>query len=158
LEFKTKFPYFDMPNTVLSGYPRYTYLAYSMGAFNYPVMWGSLFLPYALKKEDKFKTNFTLTLFISVMIVAFLNMCKAGVHYRYVSDILLPLGIVSVIVLFKLAEIAAESSHKFRSGYYITLSVIFIITIAIGYLMIFANENELFMNDYALITQILRTM
>ena len=158
LEFKTKFPYFDMPNTVLSGYPRYTYLAYSMGAFNYPVMWGSLFLPYALKKEDKFKTNFTLTLFISVIIVAFLNMCKAGVHYRYVSDILLPLGIVSIIVLFKLAEIAAGSTHTFRSGYYITLSVIFIITIVIGYLMIFANENELFINDYALITQILRTM
>jgi len=28
----------------------------------------------------------------------------------------------------------------------------------VGFLMIFANENEFYMNDYALITQILRSM
>ena len=158
LDFKTHFPYFDMPKISLAGYPRYTYIAYSMGALNYPVMWGSLFLPYAVKKEDKFKANFTLTLFISVFIVAFLNMCKAGVHYRYIADILLPLGIVSIIVLFKIAGIAVKSTYRFRSGYYIVLSVLFLLTIAVGFLMIFANENEFYMNDYALITQILRSM
>lgn len=153
---KSQFPYIEMSSKKLSSYPHYTYITNNIGIFTYPITWGIFAIPFADRKKDKFKSSFMLSLFASAILLAFIDMCKAGSHYRYVSDILVPMVLITIITLFDILSMMKKSSRRLYILSYIFIALLMVSTIVIGYLLIFANENKYFMNDYSMLTQTLR--
>ena len=156
--YNSQFPYIDINWTGLPVYPRYTFVFCSVGAFAFPASWGIFLLPAVDKKKDKFKTAFILTLFFSALLLSFVDMCKAGVLYRYTADIMTPLLLVALITIFEIINMLEKAPARVYSAAYILTAAALAVTIAAGYLFIFSNEYEIFINDYAALTQILRNL
>ena len=154
----SQFPYIEMNNRSLSSYPHYTYLSSNIGIFTYPVTWGMFLIPLIDKKKDKFKSHFILLLFTSGLLLAFVDMCKAGSHYRYTADILFPIILASIIALFDILYMLKNSSLKLYLTAYAAVLLLMAATTAVGYLLIFSNENKYFINDYSILTQALRSI
>ncbi len=155
---KTKFPYIEIKSMTWSSYSRYNYTGRTMGIFTYPHTWGIFMLPFTLKKKDKFKTAFLLTFTGLAVLMAFIDMCKAGSHYRYTTDILMPVAIISLVGLFDvLAELKKISKKAYIAGY-VFIVLFMIVTIVIGYLMIFANETTKLLRDYPLVAYQLKNL
>lgn len=151
-----QFPYIEMNNETLQSYPRYTYTNWSIGAFSYPAVWGVLAFSLFDIKKDKFKTQLLLTLTSCAVVLAFIDMCKAGVHYRYVADILLPLLIVGIVVFLNVLTESKTLPRRIYITTYLFVVFVFIMTVILGFLLIFTNENEFFMGVWAPITEIIK--
>ena len=155
--FKSQFPYIEINNRSLSSYPHYTYLGNTMGVLTYPASWGIFAIPFVDKKKDKFKSFFTLTLFVTALLLAFIDMCKAGSHYRYTADILVPIILVGLITLFDVLKALENAPKKIYLTAYVFVILLMVLTVVVGYLLIFANENQYYINDYSSITKTLRS-
>lgn len=156
--FTTKFPYFEMKSRTLENYSRFSYTARTMGILNYPLTWGIFLLPFNLRKKDKFKTAFLLTFAGLTLIMAFIDMCKAGSHYRYTTDILMPIAIIAIVGLFNgLAKLKNVSKRAYVSAY-ISIALVMLVTIVIGYLMIFTNERRMLLNSYPIVAYQLKNL
>ena len=155
--FKSQFPYIEIHNRSLSSYPHYTYLGSTMGVLTYPAAWGIFAIPFVDKKKDKFKSFFTLTLFTAALLLAFIDMCKAGSHYRYTADILVPIILVGLITLFDILNALENAPKKIYLAAYVFVILLMVLTVVVGYLLIFANENQYYINDYSSITHTLRS-
>lgn len=153
---KGNFPFVEMNNGTFLPYPRYTYTNWSIGAFSYPAVWGVLALPLLDKKKDIFRKRFLQSLTACAVILAFIDMCKAGAHYRYVADILLPLLIVGIVVLLNVLTKSKKLGHRLYAMAYLFVVFALVLTVVLGHLLIFANENAFFMGVWAPITQMLR--
>ncbi|MBQ1546514.1 MAG: hypothetical protein IIZ59_03175 [Clostridia bacterium] len=156
--FKTKFPYVEMNSQSLTSYPRYTYVGWALGALSYPLTWAAGMLPFMIRKNDKFKTAFLTTLLALAGLLAFFDMCKAGVHYRYTADILFPILLVALVVLFDVFGVLKTKRLGLYIPAYIGAVLLMAATITLGYLMIFADENAFFLYDFAEITDMLRSL
>lgn len=153
---KSQYPYIELNSNMLSSYPRYTYLSANIGVFSYPITWGLALVPVTDKKKDRFKSFFLLSLLLAALLLSFVDMCKAGSHYRYVSDILVPLILVATVVMLDVLHMLRNAPKRVYCTVYIFTLLAMAATVVVGYLLIFANENAYFMGDYAFITQILR--
>lgn len=156
--FDSRFPYIDINWTGLPVYPRYTFVYCSVGALAFPASWGIFLLPAVDKKKDKFKTAFILTFLFSAILLSFIDMCKAGILYRYTADILTPILFVGLITLFDIINMLEKAPKRVYATAYIIAAFALAVTIAEGYLFIFSNEYEIFINDYAALTEILRNL
>ena len=128
-----------------------------MGVLTYPASWGIFAIPFVDKKKDKFKSFFTLTLFVTALLLAFIDMCKAGSHYRYTADILVPIILVGLITLFDVLKALENAPKKIYLTAYVFVILLMVLTVVVGYLLIFANENQYYINDYSSITKTLRS-
>ena len=138
------FPYFFTEIKSIRNYPRFVYLCNNIGAFFYPVTLGILGMPVLFKrKENGFREFFFGSLFICAAVLSFIDMCKAGVHYRYVADILLPLLLVGVAVLFEvMRKIRNLGSEKLLFVWRCMVTFLMLFTVLLGAMMIFANQNK----------------
>lgn len=152
------FPYIEIKNRSMDAYSRYTYIGRTMGVLNYPVIWGLFFYPFTFKKSFKFKNAFLLTVVSSALVLSFIDMCKAGVHYRYTTDILFPLAIAAVVVIFDLLAQLDTLSYKHCKIAYAVTSILMMLSTALGYLMIFANENQSVMENFPYFVEFLRAV
>ena len=153
-DFSTNFPYFTMRNRALELYPRYNYNGRIIGMFCYPLTWGIFLLPFTDKKKDKFRTAFTLALTALAFVLTFVDMCKAGVHYRYTADIMMPLLMVGIITIFDILDKSKKSSQSFYGKAYVCAAAVLAVTFIVGFLMMFCNETANLMGDYAFVSRI----
>lgn len=140
----TVFPYINAELKALWQYPRYTYLANNIGAFFFPLSLGILGTPVLFtRKKNGFREYFFGTILLCALVLSFIDMCKAGVHYRYVADILFALLVVSLVVVFDIMKKIKETDNKkLLSLWNGMVTLLMILTVAMGFLLIFANENK----------------
>lgn len=154
----SNFPYIEIKTRSLDAYSRYNYLGRNMGILTYPATWAIVFAPFLDRKKDKFKYSFILTVSAAAIVLSFIDMCKAGAHYRYTADILMPIILVSLVIIFFMIEKFEMLSKKTYMSLYILCTAALCSTIVIGYLMIFAAESGTLMNDFSPVVEILRGM
>ena len=147
----TKFPYIEIKHKALDWYGRYNYNGRTMGILTYPMTWGLFFAPLIYSKKNKFKTAFVLTFAVSAVIMAYIDMCKAGSHYRYTLDILMPVLLVSLTAVFDVQSSVKKISKKGYIFCYAAITAAMFLTIYTGYLMMFANEGRILMDTYTMI-------
>ena len=152
------FPYFEIKTRSLDAYSRYNYLGRTMGIFTYPATWAVGLAPFVFRKEKKFEYSFLFTIAASALVLSFIDMCKAGAHYRYTADILLPIILVSLVFIFDLLERIEKISNKAYITAYVVSTVVLCSTIIIGFLMIFATESHSLMSDFAPVVEFIRSL
>lgn len=152
------FPYIEIKSYSMDAYSRYTYIGRTMGVLNYPVIWGLFIYPFTFKKALKFKNTFLISTVSAALILAFIDMCKAGAHYRYTADILLPLALVALVVIFDLLAQLDHLSFKHCKSACFVVIIIMSLSIVIGYLMIFANESRKIMEQFPVLVEFLRAI
>ena len=152
-DFSTHFPYLHMRSRTLEMYPRYNYNGRLIGILNYPLVPVASLIMFIDRKKDKFRHAFLVSLSAVCMILAFVDMCKAGAHYRYTADILMPLLIIGVVVAFEIAGRIKSVSQKAYNKAYILLAIIFILTFITGFLMMFCNESANLMKSFAFMSR-----
>lgn len=133
------FPYLDIASQDLGVYRGYHYLFGSVGALNFPAVWGLLGVG-ASSKGEKIK-KYTLLLAIAAsVIVAFADFCLAGVHIRYMGDIMFPLSLVGIFVLLDITGKAMGT--KYESSVRRVCSLLLIASFLVGSALLFANEAD----------------
>ncbi len=153
-DFSTHFPYLHMRSRELELYPRYNYNGRLIGILNYPLIPTVSLIPFTSRKKDKFRAAFIISLSAICLVLAFVDMCKAGSHYRYTADILMPLLIVGIVVIFDiLGRVGSISKRAYRYAYAFTAAILFL-TFMVGFLMMFCNESANLMKDYAFMSRI----
>ena len=154
----TKFPYIEIKSKTLDSYHRYNYTGRTMGVFNYPITWGFFLTPVIFRKRDKFKTAYIITFAAAAVIMAYIDMCKAGSHYRYTIDILMPIILIAVLVIFDTLNVLKDISKKVYDIAYIFTVISMLITIYLGYLFMFGNEMHNLMDTYIVAGRILQSL
>lgn len=147
------FPYIEIKGYALDSYTRYSYSHRTMGVLNYPILNAVFLYPFAVNKDKKnsFKKYFTIAVIACAILLSFVDMCKAGSHYRYTVDILFTLAIAALIIVFELLATIEEIMPKKYHWAYILTAVIMIISITLGYLMMFANESNFLLNNFPML-------
>lgn len=136
------FPYIELKKYSLDYYTRYNYIGRNMGVLNYPLIFGIFLYPFSDDRENKFKRYFISGLITTTLILSFVDMCKAGVHYRYTADILMPLALASLVIVFNVIEKIEQISYKYYKWSYAIAAFAMAASVVVGYLAIFANENH----------------
>ena len=157
----SSFPYLKMTYNGFDSYERYSYHGITMGVLMYPASWGVFADPFTLKlkskdKDEKFKSLIILSLSVMVVLMAFIDMCKAGSHYRYTTDISFVLILVSLINIIDVSAMFKKANFKFYKYYYAIVSLLMIITIFVGGLLAFNNETHNMLKAYDLATRTIR--
>ena len=155
---KTKFPYMEIKSKTLETYHRYNYTGRTMGVFNYPITWGFFLTPVIYRKKDKFKTAFIITFAAAAVLMAYIDMCKAGSHYRYTLDILFPIILISEIVIFDILNNLKQFSGRLYKIGYVFTAIAMMCTVYIGYLMMFANERNKLLEELTVVGRILQNL
>lgn len=136
------FPYIELKGYSLDYYTRYNYIGRNMGVLNYPLILGNFLYPFADNKKNKFKRYFIASLIASALLLSFADMCKAGAHYRYTADILMPLALSALVIIFNVIAKIERVSYKCYKWSYVLVVFTMAVTVVLGYLLIFANENK----------------
>lgn len=157
-DISSQFPYINISYKTFSSYPRYTYLCDNMGVLAYPVTWGIALIPANDRKKDSFKSYFIMSILFEALVIAFLDMCMAGSHYRYTGDILFPIIIAALAAIFDVLNKLRGSSKRVYVTAYIFSVLAMAATIAVGYLLVFGNENKYFIFNYASVTEMIKAL
>lgn len=152
------FPYVTLSSVASGHYSRYVYVGPGFGALNFPVLWGMFAAPFVKDSKRKFKNYFLFTLVVMSFVVAFVDMCKGGVHIRYTADILLPLALVGVVGLFDFLSVLKANKFKHYSLAYVAVVALMLISIGIGTALCFASENMNLYSNYPHFARILRML
>lgn len=135
------FPYLHMTNVRLADYGTdggYVYLARSIGAVIFPSSWGCLLLPVMSEQKTKLRTG--IAAIAVAMFVAYFDMCFAGVHLRYVTDIMFVLTAVGIYsIMFCVCETKKGSNARIIA-FSLAVAVVFA-TVLVSLPMIFDNER-----------------
>ncbi len=145
---KSSFPYIRLTSGGLDSYTRYSYAGRTMGVFTYPVSWGVSLLPVCIKKGESFRSLLLLSMTGSAVLMSFIDMCKAGSHYRYTVDIGFVILLTAVICMFMLINKLEKISVKAYIFSFVLFAALTFANIVLGVLMIFANESERMISEY----------
>lgn len=154
----TNFPFIEIKSRTLDTYHRYNYNGRTMGILNYPIAWGLFLTPVFIRKRDKFKTAFMVTFAAAALLMAFIDMCKAGSHYRYTIDILMPIILAATVAVFDCLSVLKGISKKAYILFYVFVSAMMVITICVGFFMMFANEKGRLIDDFTLTCRLLQSL
>lgn len=157
---KTSFPFIEIKTYALGSYSRFSYLGRTLGVLSYPIVNGIFLYPFAANtksdKKDKVRQWFIPGLIIVALFLSFLDMCKAGSHYRYTTDILFTLTLSALIIIFNLISKVKSFSEKYYKYLYVFTAIIMAVSISLGYLMIFANESKYLMEEVPFFVEMIR--
>lgn len=134
------FPFIDLNTVNLEAYRGYTYTYGSVGAFAFPANLGVFGI--GATSPDKTKKFTYLSAIGAAIVIAFLNMCMAGVHIRYEADIAFPVAFVAVLVLFELVCMAQNRSERAKKHIFFAVSALFVLSIVVSSALLFANEAD----------------
>ena len=133
------FPYIDIASNDLGVYRGYHYIFGSVGALSFPVTWG-VFGSGVSSKGDKVKKYTLICAVAAAVIVAFADFCMAGVHIRYMGDIMFPLALVGIFVLLDLVGKAMDTPYAAAVRRICTF--MFVCSFFVGFALLFANEAD----------------
>ncbi len=133
------FPYVDIASNDLGLYRGYHYIFGSVGALSFPVTWG-VFGSGAASKGDKLKKYTLICGIAAAVIIAFTDFCMAGVHIRYMGDIMFPLALIGIFVLLDLVGKAMDTPYAAVVRRICTF--IFVCSFFVGFALLFANEAD----------------
>lgn len=154
--FKSSFPYIGIESNPLDSYTRYNYSGRTMGILTYPLSWGAVFLPFVLRKAERFKLLVLTSLPCAVLLMSFIDMCKAGSHYRYTADIAFFFLLASLVAVFNaMGEIKKHSDRAYKLTYALVAAALGA-TVVFGTLLIFAGEGKTMLEEYIYATELLR--
>ncbi len=138
----SNFPYIEPKTYSLDSYTRYTYLGRCMGVLNYPIIWGNVLLPFVSENRRNFKRQFCASVVVCAILLAFVDSCKAGFHYRYTGDILFALAIIAVVSVCGLLSLLEKTSYRLYKYAYALVVAAMSASVIFGLLMVFAGENH----------------
>lgn len=159
--FISSFPYMKIERNSLDSYTRYSYTGVTMGVFSYPLTWALAFLPCLRrsgKDAHKFKFDMIASLTAAALVMAFIDMCKAGMHYRYTVDILFILTMIAVVMTFRAMRDIKKRLPDLYATFYAAAALAMTATIIIGGVLIFANEGNTMIEDFAPATEFFRSI
>ncbi len=101
-------PPFPCRSLLQMNYGRYVYVDRSIGAFAFPTTLGALFTSAVISfKKDPGKAIAYLFIPVCAIVLAFVDFCLAGVHLRYVFDIVPMLTFLGLLVWIELCKRAS---------------------------------------------------
>lgn len=80
--------------------------------------------------------------FLSVLLLAYINTCLGGVNIRYFADFAMVMIMFSSLILLEIPSFFKDSRKLVRALVQIIISVLFICSAALGFLLIFENERN----------------
>jgi len=145
--FTSEAPFFKIPFVPLKSYSSYMYVTSTVGAMSFPANWAVAVSPLLInKKSDKTKLSVFILSVISVIAVAFFDMCLAGVNIRYFADIALVSVLISTTVIARLVSLARDESKGLKFACYAFANMILLITVTVGLFLVFVNERNNLLN------------
>lgn len=142
-----KFPFIKAQFTPLKSYSGYVYNTSTIGAFSFPSVWGLSCIPFSLSKQNsREKKSIFILGTISIFVVAFVDICLAGINIRYLADIMLIAVLFSTLMLVDFFNAFSQSSNKIKYPIFLFVSLLLILTAVIGFLLIFSNERSYIIN------------
>lgn len=154
----SSFPYIRPRDYALDTYTRYNYCGRSMGIMMYPAAWGIALLPFTLTKTEKFKRRVLLSLIGSAILMAYIDMCKAGSHYRYTTDIAFVIMIVGIIAILDFGSSLRHIGSAKYKAFLAVAAVVFAATIILGGYFTFSNESFAMITKFPEATMFLRRL
>jgi len=142
--FKSKFPYFHLSfDSYRGSYRGYLYMTRTMGVFSLPASLGLFVSPLSFftKGEKAFKKACFALSGLSVLAVAFLDMCLGGVNIRYLTDIApvsVLFGALSLIYLYSSFD---GDKPKTRYIVHSVISLMLVWSAFVGAFLVFENER-----------------
>lgn len=154
----SSFPYIRIERSNFDSYTRYNYSGRTMGIFTYPAAWGVFLLPFTLDRVNKLKLRVMTSLTAAAILMSFIDMCKAGSHYRYTTDIAFVVLLVGIAALFDLLSKLRDNKSGAYVAFYAVTAALLAATIVIGGLFVFANEAATMIDKYPEATMLLRSL
>lgn len=147
-EFTSEFPYLDIPFYRLTDINTYVYLTSTIGLLSFPSVWGAACMPASLmsKKTDKTKKAVLILSVICIIVMAVFDMCFAGVNIRYLSDIALIGVLFTSVMLCEFYDLFSQGSKKIKFAVHCAMSVMLILSFALGTFLIICNERNNLLN------------
>lgn len=140
-------PYFKIPYIPLNSYSSYMYITSTVGAMAFPSNWAVAISPLLInKKADKTKLSVFILSVISVIAVAFFDMCLAGVNIRYLADIALVSVLISTTVIARFISLVSDENRKLKFLCYAFMSALLLLTVTVGLFLVFVNERNNLLN------------
>ncbi|MCH5192279.1 MAG: hypothetical protein J1F23_08970 [Oscillospiraceae bacterium] len=139
------FPFIDLKFVNLQMHTTpYLYNTSTLGAFSFASNWGILLFPTMLAKSKKSREQkFTYLLaFLSVFVLAYVNTCMGGINIRYFADFALVMILFSSLILLELPSFFEHREHTFKIIIKTVVSILFILSAVLGFLLIFENERN----------------
>ncbi len=136
--FSGAFPFINITNANLGIYRGYTYLYGSLGAFSFPATLGIFGI--GITKPDRQKKFTYISGVLLAVIVAFLDLCLAGVHFRYQADVMFVLAFVGILVLLEISETVSNMNERIQKHGFVIINLVLVTTLAVAFALIFKNE------------------
>lgn len=135
------FPFIFHSDINVEAYRGWTYITKNVGALCFPLCACTVSLPF-VKKNREITASATVAV-VTAVFIGFTDMCLAGVHLRYTSDIMFPLALTGAIALCHLLSGSGQNDTSIgRRSYYFAKMLIYS-TIIMAFAFVFANENNL---------------
>lgn len=137
------FPFIRLDAGTIFVTGNYTYHAASMGLLAMPINLFLGFFPHRhIHKEDRCKRFTYLFAIIGCIVVSYLDYCIGGVFIRYLCDISIVTALFALLIIL-------EYEARIEDGHFAgrVILAVFCVTIFLGAMLIFSNENCLLLND-----------
>ncbi|MDL2286967.1 hypothetical protein LJB90_00145 [Eubacteriales bacterium OttesenSCG-928-G02] len=138
------FPFISPSYSNLNIYQGYTYIFSSFGALNFPAVWGIAGSCHVSKDNNKKRFMYLSAIGIAI-VIGFMNLCMAGVHMRYVADLMFPLVLVGLAVIIEVSS--KNIDHEYGRKIFNIAVLLVVMTILISIAFIFKNEANHIYND-----------
>jgi len=135
------FPYLH-PNRVLLDYgvSHPVYIDFSVGAMYFPSVWGCVLIPMLYKHPVKFITGIISA--VCIFFMAFFDMCFAGVHLRYGTDIMIILMLMGTFLLLYAMGASRKRPMLYRTLFAVSVSLLGA-TVLVSLPLILDNELDM---------------
>ncbi len=145
-KFGGKFPYVDLNPVNLELYGGYTYTYGSVGILTFPAALGIFGI--SAVDSDKKKKHSYISLVLVAVLIAFMDLCLAGVHIRYLADIAMPVMLVGILVILEIAQKCERLGAKIQRYAFTAAFVIFVVTVLYATAFLFQNEADNLYKNY----------
>mgnify|MGYP006988826355 CR=1 FL=1 len=142
---KSSFPFIELDLANMHIPTDYLYRTSTIGAFAFPSNWGFFVIASVLSKPKRkyLIQKFTyLLFFISIAVLAFIDICMGGVNIRYFADISFAMILLTSLILAEIPSFFSESKKVVRAIVKIIIVLLLLSSAFLGFLLIFENERN----------------
>lgn len=145
LSFSGNFPYFTTEAVGLGNYGGYVYIDSNFGLFAIPLCMGIFMGAFVLKSKKKtpFAKALTMSVFVSIIVICFMNFYLGGATYRYTTDMTLIACVAAVLFMISFNE-SIEHTDGYSTA--IFLEKVFMLTSAFICFMMLISYSGSFNN------------
>ena len=142
-QYKSTFPYIALTYESFPHGTGFLYVAKMLGAFSMPSLAGIVLSPVTYQRKKPIVKPLTFTLaFVCCVALAYLDTCFGGVCVRYLADVAPIAAVFSGVVLLDLQTLFEKSGKRVQYAVFLVLCLLFLLTAAVGFLLIFENERN----------------